>query len=373
MRRIFCIVLFALLSNPAGGAAEVEVDPLIATIRGVGKNGEGNRAAAAAWKKLSLASVDQLRQILAGMKDADPLAVNWLRAAAETIAERQVAQREPLPTGALEAFLRDVTQSPRARRLAYELIARVDPGAEQRLIPTLADDPSVELRRDAVTLLIKSAEGIDAKVQPDAARAAYERALAAARDLDQIAACAAKLKELGGKLDLPQHFGFIMSWKLIGPFDNTNTQGFDVAYPPESNFDSNASYAGKAGEVRWIDHSTTDEHGLVDLNKALGKHMGAIAYAYAEFHSPTARTVDLRLGCANGNKIWLNGQLLTANHVYHTGMQIDQYIAAGALRPGKNTILIKVAQNEQKEDWAQNWHFQFRICDSVGTAIASRK
>jgi hypothetical protein len=202
--------------------------------------------------------------------------------------------------------------------------------------------------------------------------AAYRRAFTSARDLDQIKEAAEKLKQLNAAPDLPKHFGFIMSWQLIGPFDNTKENGFDTSYPPETAVDLTASYEGKQGKVSWISYTTQDEHGLVDLNKAIAKHMGAIAYAYTEFNSDMQRDVELRLGCINGNKIWLNGEMLTANHVYHTGMQIDQYMARGTLKKGKNTILIKIAQNEQAEVWAQNWQFQFRVCDSVGTPIAQK-
>jgi hypothetical protein len=69
--------------------------------------------------------------------------------------------------------------------------------------------------------------------------------------------------------------------------------------------------------------------------------------------------------------MWVNGQLLTANHVYHTGSYMDQYIGKARLRRGKNVILLKIAQNEQAEDWAQQWQFQFRVCDQFGTAILS--
>jgi hypothetical protein len=31
--------------------------------------------------------------------------------------------------------------------------------------------------------------------------------------------------------------------------------------------------------------------------------------------------------------------------------------------------LLKLCQNEQKEDWAQDWHFQLRICDASGAAV----
>ena len=81
--------------------------------------------------------------------------------------------------------------------------------------------------------------------------------------------------------------------------------------------------------------------------------------------------MELRLGCINGHKVWLNSELVISNRVYHTGMVIDQYVGKAQLRPGRNTILVKVAQNEQSEDWAQQWQFQLRVCDQYGTAVLS--
>ncbi len=50
---------------------------------------------------------------------------------------------------------------------------------------------------------------------------------------------------------------------------------------------------------------------------------------------------------------------------------MDQYIGQGELKAGRNVILLKICQNEQTEDWAQDWKFQFRVCDSLGKAIHS--
>ena len=107
----------------------------------------------------------------------------------------------------------------------------------------------------------------------------------------------------------------------------------------------------------------------MDLNKALDKHKGAIGYAYTEFNSDKAQAVQFRLGCINANKLWVNGELVFANHVYHAGQNVDQYIGTAKLKPGKNTILLKIAQNEQTEPWAQDRTFQLRVCAEVGTAI----
>jgi hypothetical protein len=79
----------------------------------------------------------------------------------------------------------------------------------------------------------------------------------------------------------------------------------------------------------------------------------------------------LRLQTTAANKIWLNGQQLAQNKIYHAGSKMDQYIAHGTLTPGRNVILLKICQNAMKEDWAQDWEFQFRVCDASGTAVLS--
>jgi hypothetical protein len=254
--------------------------------------------------------------------------------------------------------------------LAFEWLARADATARARLIPTMANDPSVELRRDAVQQLIDKANALHDAKDPRAGKM-YQEALAAARDNDQVKTLVERLRKLGLAVDLPRHFGFLMDWKVIGPFDNTDGKGFNVAYPPEQQLDLKASYKGKTDTVRWTDHVTTDDYGMVDLTKALAPHKGAVSYALTEFTSERRQPVQLRLGCVTAYKIWLNGKLVFARDEYHRGMAVDQYQLDAVLEEGRNTILVKVCQNEQKEDWAQKWQFQLRVCDATGTAILS--
>ena len=114
---------------------------------------------------------------------------------------------------------------------------------------------------------------------------------------------------------------------------------------------------------------TDDEYGHVDLNKAIGKHMGVVGYAVVEFQSDRQQPAELRLGTENANKIWLNGKLLSSADVYHANGTMDQYVGRGELKAGKNVILLKICQNEQKEEWAQDWKFHLRVCDALGKAI----
>lgn len=366
---VAAVFLFVFTTTTPG--AEKDITDAVGAIRAVGEKGAGNRAAQNAWKTLAELPAERLTDILAGLDGANPLAANYLRAAVDAVAERQLAAGGKLPADALEAFALDTSHDPRARRLSYEWLAKVDAAAPDRIIPKMLDDPSLELRRDAVARRIAAAaEQLDAGAKAEAA-AGYRAALQAARDLDQIRACAAALKKLEEKVDLPRQLGFLTRWKIIGPFDNTNQSAFDKAYPPETQFDPAAKYPGKTGEVGWIDFETEDDYGLVDLTKALDKHKGAVAYAAAEFTADKARPVELRVGCINANKVWLNGKPLGGRDVYHTGMDVDQYVYRGELKPGKNVILVKVLQNEQTESWAQMWQFQLRVCDAIGTAVPS--
>jgi hypothetical protein len=355
----------------ASDARSADVPALLTTIQRVGPEGRGDGPARTAWQHLTHCDAKQVPVILAGLDSAQPLAANWIRAAVDTIVEGTLADGGSLPVKELEKFLADRNHDPRARRFAFELIARVDFTAADRLIPDMLDDPSLEMRRDAVARVLDDATQKLSTDDKQAAVAAFETAVKAARDEDQIKLASDKLKELGHPVNLPRLFGFVMQWKLIGPFDNAAQKGFSFAYPPEQRIDFAADYPGKEKSVTWIDHTTTDDYGAVDLNAAIGKHMGAATYAVATFRSDTARPVELRLGSDDAVKVWLNGKEIISAEVYHALTKLDQYVGRGELKADDNVILVKVCQNEQTDSWAQDWKFQLRVCDAVGTAVLS--
>jgi hypothetical protein len=99
----------------------------------------------------------------------------------------------------------------------------------------------------------------------------------------------------------------------------------------------------------------------------------AVGYAAADFFSESDRPAEIRIGCKNGWKVWLNGELLFARDEYHRGAKLDQYKLPCQLKKGKNTILVKCCQNEQTEQWTVEWEFQLRVCDATGTAILAAK
>jgi hypothetical protein len=332
--------------------------------------GEGNVDAGKAWQELVRLGPDALPETLAALDDADPIAANWLRTAVDAIAEQAVSAGKPPDAAKLEAYVRDTRHGGASRYLAYAWLGRIDQAAPARLLPGMLEDPGIELRREAVARALENAHKLAEKNDKEPAREEYQKLFAAARDKDQVDQAAKELKALGVTVDLPAKYGFVQRWRLIGPFDNHERVGFGRAYPPEAKVDLKTTPDGKEGKsLQWIEHTGTDSYGNVDLNKALGKNMGAVGYAFVAVESAAERPVEIRVGSNNAVKIFLNGKQLYFRDEYHHGMRMDQHIGRGTLKAGRNEVLVKVCQNEQTDNWAQSWGFQLRLCDALGGAV----
>ena len=369
-----CLLLGFAFSVSTAWATDLSAP--IRAIKAIAKDGHGNTAASAAVRQIEKADPADLTVILAAMDDANLIALNWLRSAYETVATRKGAT---LPQAALLGFLNEKQHLPQARRLAYDTLKSIDPGIEERLIPTMLDDPSGELRRDAVAYTMKQAEKLAADGHKDDSRQKYAAALGGAVDEDQVKKLAEVLKGYDQTVNLVEHYGFLTQWKVIGPFDNKDTKGFNVANPPETELAFDKEYdgmldpEGKPFKTKWTPLASEDDMGLFDVNKLFAKHKGATVYTATEFDSGTAQEVEFRLGTSNAWKLWVNGELLFAREEYHRGQFLDQYLVRGKLKSGRNTIVMKLLQNEQTEEWAQDFSFQFRVCDFSGRAIHAAK
>jgi hypothetical protein len=355
-------VCFALAADP-------NLNSAIETLRSVGKEGKGNAEAAKAWKIAADAPASELPTLLAAFDGANPLAVNYLQSAVDAVVQKKKAE---LPLDAIDAFLKDAKHAASARRLAFEILTSVDPKRKQPLLDSMLDDPAVELRRDAVQVVLDKAEAELKANKKDEAKKVYERGLNHARDRDQVESTVAALRKLGVRIDLARHFGFITKWKMIGPFENEKNVGWNTEYPPEKALDFAAEYEGKVGKVKWKDYETDDDIGHIDLNAFYDvNYRGAVTYAVADFKSDKDQDVELRLASLVAWKMWVNGEKLFERFESHAGYDVDQYKVPAKFKKGKNVILVKVCQNEQEEVWAQDWKFALRVSDAAGTAILS--
>ncbi|MCU0717788.1 MAG: HEAT repeat domain-containing protein [Pirellula sp.] len=358
-----CLVYSALLpaaafSEDAKPAAQPELAAIAKLSIGDADTVKGVQLAA----RLRAAGKVDVFQTLEAMRGATPIGKNWLMGLANQAYRKTAVGDSPAFASKLEAFLADRSQDSEARATVFQWLTESKPESRAAWLAKMQDDPSPELRFAAIDAALKTTK--------DAGP--LEQLLENARHPNQVSAIIKLLADAGKQVDQAKHFGFITSFRLIGPFDHVGTKNFNKAFPVETDWIAGKvadAYEGKHGEVRWIEHKTDDKEGSVDLAKLYNNEKGCIVYAMTEFESPIEGPAEFRLGSIIGQKAWVNGKLVMANEVYHSSSQIDQYIEPIQLKKGTNRILIKLCQNEQKESWAQGYQFMVRISDSTGKAI----
>ena len=369
---LITVALSAVVSRGA------DVKELAATVNAIGLDGSGYPEAVVAVESLSKLESDAVLEILGSFDDDNPIAANWLRGAVESVAENARKQDKTLADEKLVAFIQDTSHSPKARAVAYHLLGIQNRSMADDLIPGFENDPSLELRLLAVDHLIGQAKTLNEADQQGPAIETYRKALTATRNAGQAQQIADALKELGEEVDTTEHFGFVKNWHIIAPFDFAGGEGFEKKYPPEIEINLKARYPGKLveeldGGARWKPIELGESKSRVDFNKAFAPIKEVVGYAVTTFDSDEARAVELRWGSPNGTKVWINGDLVGANKVYHAGDNFDQYIAKVDIKPGENIILVKLVQNDQTQSWTNVWHFSLRVCDHLGTAIHDAK
>lgn len=318
------------------------------------------------WQTLVKSGTTALPGILKQLDTASPTQANWLRTAADAIVENELSNGRKLDTNTLSNFVKDINHHPRSRRMVYEWLIRIDPESKSKWLAGFLNDPSMELRRDAVAHLLETIKKSDKSDRKTNLRSA----LGYARDKDQVDSIAKELKGLGDEVDLAAHFGFIRQWAVLSTFDNTGEKGFAAVYPPEEKLDWKTLPVGKDNKpTAWKKVTSTDPYGKINLAKDVGKFKSSVAYAVAIVKVEKDVDIEVRANTLNAIKVWVNSKQAIAHEEYHHGDNMDQYVGQARLKAGENIILVKLCQNDQKEPWAQAWEFALRVCDNVGTAV----
>ena len=341
--------------------AHVEMDPSSA------------KAASEAVSKLKDLPSKQAMLVFNMFGEATPRGKNWLRALAA-----DVVDNGKFPERDLAMFYNDRGNDADARYLAFQMLVQNDSDKQTALLAHAHDDPSLPVRYLRIQALLEQATA-QKESEPSLAIATLRTVVANGRSPAQLKRAAATLSDLGQPVDLADELGMIRRWTVIGPFDNTDSQEFDTAYTPEQRYTGEGSPVGVKPEqgkdgalINWQPVQSKDEMGMVDLNEPLKNEKDAAGYAFIRFTIPSeqySKDAQARIGCITANKVWVNGKLISANEVYHSGSRIDQYVENCQLQPGNNTVLVKVMQNAQTEPWAQDWQFQFRLTRPDGSAI----
>jgi hypothetical protein len=343
------------------------------------KQGRGTSEGRGAWERIVGGGPKLLPVLLKAMDTGDIVAANWLRTAFDQIVDKETqAGGKGIDVDGVLRFAKDSKHQGRARRLALDLVEKLKPGTSASLYPGWLDDP--EFRFEAVALTLEEAKK-SAKDDAKKALEIYRKAFAASRDVGQARQAALGLQNLGVKVSVGEHMGFLMDWYLIGPFDGMGMKGFRTQYPPEKEIDLKAEYQGQGKKVRWVRHRVNEpppttgggHQALVNLRQkdALGDADDAVAFAYTEFVVDKAQTVEFR-GAADDNfTIWVNGKKEFAFEEYRNGVRLDRHRFKANLRAGKNTVLVKICQTPAPNP-EPNWEFFLRVVDDTGRGIVMK-
>lgn len=334
-----------------------------------GLDGSRSQEARQAWQRLVECDVAVLPEILAAMKDADAVGVNWLRTAYDAILDREAASG--IPVERLMAVIVDPEYDGRARRLAWSTLESQRPRDARQLLTTLLED--AEFRLQAVQMLIDDAEAAVEADDQQLARQLYRKAFEASVDYEQICGLAERLKHLDDPVDLRAKLGVPKQWQLLGPLPGHDQTGFQRTYPPEEHLDLDAEHTGVAGPIRW-QTVVPGEDGQVDLNRVFGISSDTVAYAYARFDAPRSMDAQLLVGADDNVAVWFNGQMVFAFPHYHQHLRVDRFRIPVRLAEGGNTLLLKVCQSVTPPDYPRpnQWQFVCRIVDLDGKPVPLR-
>ena len=133
-------------------------------------------------------------------------------------------------------------------------------------------------------------------------------------------------------------------WYYIGPFDNTDKEGFATVYPPEKEIDLKKSYKGKDNaECAWKEFPEFKLAAINNLARFEKAKTDACVYLYHEFESKEAVELPVSLGSDDTLTVWLNGAKVIAEDIYRPAAP-NQDQAVLKVKAGKNQLLVKVCQ-----------------------------
>ncbi len=155
------------------------------------------------------------------------------------------------------------------------------------------------------------------------------------------------------------------AWLALGPFDNTVGIGYNTKYIPEgtTQIDLTTKYEGVNGQISWKKFTDAAFDGFIDFGEDVNWR---VSYAWATITSPDEREVLFRFSSDDQSKIWLNGTEVFADVNAQTTI-LDKNTIPVTLKAGKNTILVKVCNEEM------SWGFYLRVTDTDGKPFEDLK
>lgn len=180
------------------------------------------------------------------------------------------------------------------------------------------------------------------------------------------------LHEAQGELDEARKLyveeGMLLSWRIVGPFDNANESGLDKLYAPETEpFVIGQQFTGKLAseplEWRSYDPSSTLAGGYVSFDEFLRPNQHVVGYATTWVKVPKAQRAVLHFGSGGAHAIWVGQREIGRGDAYRTPDPLQDAYAL-ELAAGWNRVLIKVGCD------AGAWGFFAQLRTPEGERIA---
>lgn len=185
----------------------------------------------------------------------------------------------------------------------------------------------------------------------------------------------------------------VRHWQMIGPFPNTDNDGFAKIYPPEHEFDAYKTYDGFEGQIGWQDYngnepylalddwsmwmkteggSSSDSGYVVKFNPVLltEAHSWIVSYAHTYLYSPRDQHTKFIVAADNWASIWLNGKQVFAQLRTPFWYELNDNWADRIpvdLHKGWNEVLMKVGKGRGTSSGF--YGFSFRVADDNGTTL----
>ena len=186
----------------------------------------------------------------------------------------------------------------------------------------------------------------------------------------------------------------VRHWQMIGPFPNTDSDGFAKAYPPELEFDPGKKYDGLSGQVGWenyngnepalarddwniwmktVDGSFSDSGYIVKFDPKLftSAQSWVVSYAHTYLYSPRDQHAQFIVAADNWSAIWLNHKQVFAQLRTPFWYELNDNWADRVsvdLHKGWNEVLMKVGKGRGTASGV--YGFSFRVSDDNGNALS---
>lgn len=148
---------------------------------------------------------------------------------------------------------------------------------------------------------------------------------------------------------------------IIGPFDNDQGKGFDVASAPETRGVFSGTTMGSVVDVRWR-RPQLSHLGKLTLNEIMSPLKWQTAYAQSEFTLDAGTSLELRISTSDPLKVWVDGQLAFQSRTIGR-FEPDNVIVPMKLSAGRHRILVKT-MNEKGA-----WLLRMRLSGDDGASL----